>query len=341
MKKIKPKVSIIFPTYNGEYFLSRNLESISNLKSISEIEIIIIDNNSQDSSVKIIKNYFNRLNLKIFQNKENQGFVRACNKGALEARGEFIFITNQDVIFPENFFIELLKIYEIEKKNNNIVISPSLIFENDGIHYFGAKIHFLGFSYTPNIGDPLPKLKVIKRTERFSGGTLFMKRDTFLKMEGFDKRLFMYYEDTDLSLRLLRKGLKMYTTSQPFLIHQKHELTFNDFRYFLLERNRYIIFCKNINGFKSLIPIFLITEFILLIQSIIIRKFKIRIRVYYEIIREFKDLKKIRNQSRKEMPLIPYQNLSNSLDPILMGDLKNNHIIQKFFNLFNNLLKYY
>ena len=203
MNKLKPKISIIFPSYNGESFLIRNLESIRNLTNLNEIELIIIDNNSNDSSIKIIKKYQNYINLKLYQSKKNVGFVKACNFGISKSNSEFVFITNQDVIFPSDFFYDLLKIYNKLERKGDIVLSPSLIFENDGIHYFGAKIHILGFSYTPNLGEKMSTEKIIKKTNRFSGGTFFIKRQTYLKLGGFDDRLFMYYEDTDFSLRIL------------------------------------------------------------------------------------------------------------------------------------------
>ena len=50
MHEIKPKFSIIFPSYNGEEFLNRNLESIKRLSSLKEIELIVVDNYSKDST---------------------------------------------------------------------------------------------------------------------------------------------------------------------------------------------------------------------------------------------------------------------------------------------------
>jgi len=333
------KISIIFPSYNGEKFLNRNLNSIKNLSNLDEIELIIIDNNSSDSSIEIIKSYDKIINIKLIKQKSNLGFAKACNIGALNAKGVFIFTTNQDVIFPPKFFQKLKKIYYDIKQNQEIIISPAFIFESGGIHYFGAKIHFLGFSYTPNIGKKIPKQKIVKTTQRFSGGTLFIKKKLFLEMRGFDSRLFMYCEDTDLSLRILRRGIKIYTTNDPYLIHQKHEWTFSDFRYYLLERNRFIVFFKNINNFKKLFPFFILMEIILLIHSIIIKKFKLRIRIYYELVNKRKFFKQIREKSRQESALFSYQKLSKIIDSVLMGRTKNIKIFKKFLKIYNLFLK--
>ena len=339
MDKITPKISIIFPSYNGERFLKRNLNSIKKLSYLNEIEIIIVDNNSTDSSIEIIKSYKKEINIKLIEQKVNLGFAKACNIGTLYAKGEFVFFTNQDVIYPSNFFQKLIKDYYDYRFDQEIILSPAVIFEGNGIHYFGAKIHFLGFSYTPDVLKKLPNQKIVKTTQRITGCTFFLKKELFLEIGGFDNIFFMYCEDTDISLRILRKGLKIYTTNVPYLIHQKHEWIFSDFQYYLLERNRFIAFFKNIDNFKRLIPFFLIMELILLFQAIFIKKFKLRIRIYYEILTRIKFFKNLRENSKKESDLMPYHKLSKTLDPVLLGNLKNIEFFNKILRLFNILLK--
>lgn len=333
-------ISIIFPSYNGEKFLKRNFESIKSLPTLSKLEIVIIDNNSTDNTISIIEEYSKSLRIKLIKQNTNLGFTRACNLGVHNANGKYMFITNQDVIFTPNFFEKLINIYQTYKKDKEFIISPAFLFEGDGIHYFGAKIHILGFSYTPELKKALPEKRVIKLTERFSGGALFITKDFFLEMGGFDPELFMYCEDTDLSLRVLRKGLKIYTTNDPFLIHQKHEWTFNDFRYYFLERNRYIVVIKNISNIKKLIPYFFLMEIPLIFQSIIINKFKLRVRIYYELFRKRKYLRQIRDHSKKMNNLLQYQHLSRTLDPILLGDLQNIKVFNVFLKVYNFLLKH-
>lgn len=339
MNILNPKISIIFPSYNGEKFLKRTLDSIKNLNYLDKIELIIIDNNSVDSSIDIINSYKDYINIKLIRRYKNQGFAKACNIGVKKAKSESIFITNQDVIFPQLFFQKLMKLYLDYNINGEIIISPAIIFEGNGIHYFGAKNHFLGFSYTPEIHQELPKKKILKRTTRFSGGSLFIKKDLFLKLGCFDPKFFMYYEDTDLSLRAKRYGVNIYTISDPYLIHQKHEIYLNDLRYYLLERNRFLSFFKNISSFKKLIPFFIILEIVLILHSILIKKLPLRIRIYYELYKNREILKKIRRESKKKFFLLPYQSFSKTLDSSLIGTVKYKKIFQKFLNLLNIILK--
>lgn len=339
MNELNQKISIIFPSYNGENYLARNLDSIQRLNNINEIELVIIDNNSNDSSIEIIESYKKNFKIKLIKGKTNLGFSKACNIGALNAEGEFIFITNQDMIFPPDFFSKLINIYNNLKKEKEIILSPAIVFENLTIHYFGAENHFLGFSYTPELGQKLPKERIIKSTKRISGGSFFIKKSLFLEKGAFDSHFFMYYEDTDFSLRILRNGLKMYTTNDPFLIHQKEEWTISNFRYYLLERNRFILLIKNVNNLKKLVPFLLITEIILIFQSVLIKKFKLRLILYAELINKIKFLKNLREKSKQDIPLFPYGKLSKNLDPVLLGDLKHVKAFNTLLQIFSSFLK--
>ena len=339
MQTFKPRVSIVFPSYNGVEYLKKNLDSIKNLNNNDEIEVVIVDNMSIDSSINVIKSYESDINIKLIRNKFNEGFAEACNSGVKNSNGEFIFITNQDVIFPPEFFEKLANIYSTLKNKQEIVISPALIFENGKIHYFGAKNHFLGFSYTPETGEMLPKKKIIKNAHRLSGGSFYVKKDFFIRMGGFDKEFFMYYEDTDLSLKILRNGNKIYTTNDPFLIHQKPHHPLSDLQYYFLERNRFIVIIKNIRNIRKIVPMFIIVEFILIFHALLTKRFKLRVKLYLDLILKFKYFKKIRKISKNENHLLPYQAFSKTLDPLLLGDLKRLKVFKILLNQLNKFLK--
>jgi GT2 family glycosyltransferase len=340
MPKESSTISIIIPSYNGAPCLKKNLESIKSLTNLKEIELVIVDNKSIDSTISVIKSYEKDIKIKLIENGSNVGFAEACNSGVLNSESKFVFITNQDVLFPPDFFTKLIKIYTNLKKTSEIVVSPALVFETGRIHYFGAKNHFLGFSYTPEVGETLPKHKIVKQTQRFSGGTLFIKKDFFLEMGGFYRQFFMYYEDTDLSLKMLRNGVKIFTTNDPFLIHQKRKQPLDDFQYYFLERNRFIVVIRNIDSIHKILPFMIIVEIILLIHAFFIRKFKLRLKIYQHIIFNFKNLRKLREKSKTDGDFLPYQKLSRTLDPTLLGNLKRFNILNILLNLLNKILKF-
>lgn len=96
------KVSVILPVYNAEKHLKKCLDSIVN-QTLKEIEIIIIDDGSTDSSSEICKRYLNDKRVSYYY-KENEGLGAARQDGILHAKGEYIgFVDSDDWIEPEMY----------------------------------------------------------------------------------------------------------------------------------------------------------------------------------------------------------------------------------------------
>ena len=94
-----PKISIIIPIYNGGKYLYRSLRSVQNQK-MKEIEIIIVDDNSSDDSVNIIKNYMKEdRRIKLIENKVNRKILFSKSIGVLNSRGKYVFVLDQDDMF--------------------------------------------------------------------------------------------------------------------------------------------------------------------------------------------------------------------------------------------------
>jgi len=88
-----------------------------------------------------------------------------------------------------------------------------------------------------------------------SGANLFIRKDIFLKMSGFDERYFMYYEDADLGYKLKRAGYSTYLLPEAKILHYESQSTRNDNgfnyrKYEWLEKSKYLYFKKN-HGFVA------------------------------------------------------------------------------------------
>lgn len=101
-------VSVIIPVYNGEEFLKETLDSILN-SSLKEIEIVIIDDGSKDSSAKICKDLMDSNDNILYIKKENGGIVSARNLGLELASGEYISFCDQDDLVNKDMYSLLLK----------------------------------------------------------------------------------------------------------------------------------------------------------------------------------------------------------------------------------------
>ena len=95
---MNPKVSIIVPIYNSEKYMNKCIESILN-QTLTEIEIILVNDGSTDNSGKIIDNYAKKDNRIKVIHQQNSGPSVARNKGISTAKGKYIgFVDSDDYI---------------------------------------------------------------------------------------------------------------------------------------------------------------------------------------------------------------------------------------------------
>ena len=199
-----PPVSIIIPNWNGGEKLMRLLKSIKELDYPCH-ELIIIDNDSTDGSNRKIK----KLNgLKLIQNKENLGPVKALNQGFDVAKHNLLLGLDCDVILDKGLLKELVnvlinnpkagmatsKFYYYDKPNvfNTVGFSINLI---------TGKTTVLGMG-EEDIGQ-FDKERKIKCTQ----GAVFLTNKEVLKNVGkMDESYFLYYSDADWALRTRKKG---------------------------------------------------------------------------------------------------------------------------------------
>ena len=115
-----PLISIIIPVYNGENYLIRSLLSIE-AQSFKNIEIIYVDDFSNDNSILLIKNFqLIDSRIKLFINKENKGTLYTKSFGVSKSKGKYILVMDQDDIYNnKDFFKNIIKI--AEEKNLDIV----------------------------------------------------------------------------------------------------------------------------------------------------------------------------------------------------------------------------
>jgi len=334
-----PIISVIIPTYNGERYISRNLQSLEKQSISDELEILILDNNSNDNTLSIIKS-FDSLNLVIIENNKNLGYAKACNIGAQNATGKFLFFTNQDVVFPPKFCAKCLDIFKKLNKNVDLILSPAVIFPDKSIHYYGGTIHYSGISYCSKMYDKLPKKKETFRTSKASGCSMFLRKDTFLNLNGYDSFFFMYKEDVDFSIKALRNGIPIYSTNECFLYHLRKHDYINNFVYYFMERNRFLLIFKHISNLKKLVPYLLMIEIVLFFHSILENRLFQKLKTYFFVLKNLKKLIHLRNDPiNNRAPKFEKNQLSEPLSPILLGNLAKNQYFLNFLKFFNILLK--
>ena len=198
MKKYKnPKISIVSPIYNRGKYIQRFIKSIQN-QNFEEIEIILIDDCSNDNTYLLINKYSeidNRIIL--IKNKKNKGTFASRNLGILASKGEYIILPDPDDILNKNC---LHYFYNLAKKNDYDLIR-FYIYEGKGKIFFGNHIIHLPSKniYQPELSTYLfYALKRIYQID-FNVSNKFIKRKVLITvLNCISNYMFLYmniYED--------------------------------------------------------------------------------------------------------------------------------------------------
>jgi GT2 family glycosyltransferase len=235
------QLSVIILNYNVRYFLELCVLSVQNALQNIDAEIIVIDNNSPDDSCAMMKQRFP--NVKLIENKENLGFPKGNNIGVSQANGEYICILNPDTVVAEDTFSKVLA---FAKNQGNIgIVGCKLI---DGTGNFlpeskrGTPTPLVAFTKITGLYKIFPKTFGTYYAQHLSenetgqvdilvGAFMFMKRDLYNEIGGFDENCFMYSDDIDLSYMALKKGKANYYFHETTVIHYKGESTIKDGAY--------------------------------------------------------------------------------------------------------------
>lgn len=236
-----PKIFINLITFNDNVSTNECLESLEKLnKKAFELYVVVVDNGSKEK-FEIDKEYKN-FNLKILYSTKNLGFSGGQNFGIKYALGEmadYIVVLNNDVIADENLIIELLNSFNSLEVG---VVCPKIYFakgyefhkdryENKDLGkvfwYAGGLIDWKNVFGKHRGVDEIDKGQFDQReeTEVATGCCMMVRRDVFEKTGLFNENFFLYYEDADLSMRILKQGFKIIYEPKAILWHKNAAAT--------------------------------------------------------------------------------------------------------------------
>ncbi len=225
-------VSIIIVNYNTKELTRNCLKSIFEQTKDISFEVIVSDNGSKDGSVEMIKSEFPQVIL--IENNANLGFGAANNRGLKIAKGKYIFYLNSDTVLLNNAVKIFFDYWENSPEKEKIgTLGCNL--ENDKgncIHSWGKfptyKNIFKSLVYCFSVSYGMKKIwkfffRKIGITKPFYGSVEYITgADNFLLNNSdafFDERYFMYFEESDLQLKLNQKGKSCILIQGPKIIH--------------------------------------------------------------------------------------------------------------------------
>ncbi len=230
-------LSVIIVNYNVKEFLLNSLDSITKAAKNISIEVIVVDNNSDDGSIEALKEKYPGVVL--IENKTNVGFGRANNQALQIAKGNYFLLLNPDTIVREDTFEKMIKFF---KTNSEIGVAGCKVLNPDGSLQLACRRGFPGpwtsFTKVMGLSSLFPKSRFFARynltyldenetyeVDAVSGAFLMLKKEAYNKIGGFDPQFFMYGEDLDLCFRVQKAGFKVYYFHETEIIHYKGEST--------------------------------------------------------------------------------------------------------------------
>ncbi len=230
-------LSVVIVNYNVKYFLEQCLHSVQQAMEGMVMEVFVVDNNSVDGSVGVIRQKFPWVN--IIENKENLGFSKANNQAIRESQGRFVLLLNPDTVVEEDTFKKCIAFMDSRPEAGAL-----------GVKMINGKGEFLPESKR---ALPTPKVSFYKmfglsalfpRSRRFgkyhlgyldkekthsvevlAGAFMFLRMEALNKTGLLDESFFMYGEDIDLSFRITEAGYLNYYFPESTIIHYKGEST--------------------------------------------------------------------------------------------------------------------
>lgn len=200
-------------------------------------EVIVVDNNSSDSSLAYLKPKFPWV--RFLTNTENTGFGKANNQGVVRASGDYILFLNPDTLVPEDCFHQCLDFMEQHTDAGALgikMIDGSGVFLPESKRAFPSPVtsffKLAGFaSLFPNSAFfaryHLGHLSMDENHEVdvLAGAFMLLRKKVVEKTGAFDEDFFMYGEDVDLSYRIQKAGWKNYYFAGSTIVHFKGEST--------------------------------------------------------------------------------------------------------------------
>ncbi|MAW65952.1 MAG: glycosyltransferase [Flavobacteriales bacterium] len=251
------KLSVIIVNYNVQHFLEQCLQSVFKATQNIEAEVWVVDNNSVDGSIAMVKEKFT--NVKLVASKDNLGFSKGNNLAIKQSKGEYTLLLNPDTLVEEDTFEKVIRFMDsnpiagglgvkmVDGKGNFLPESkrslptPSVAFYKIfGLSSLFPKSKRFGKYHCGNL-DKNKNHEI----EILSGAFMLMRKEALDKVGLLDEDFFMYGEDIDLSYRLIKGGYKNYYFSDTRIIHYKGESTKkSSVNYVFVFYNAMIIFAK-------------------------------------------------------------------------------------------------
>jgi GT2 family glycosyltransferase len=254
-----PRASIIVVGYNSKAHLGRCFESLLRLEYPGDVELIYVDNQSQDNSSDYVRRAFP--SVLVVEPRKNLGYAGGNNFGTQRASGEVLVFLNPDTEVEPNWLVNLVRPFEVEATVGLTTSRILLMHDRDRVNTCGNDVSLAGITWCRGAGQHRDALEDDSDVPAVSGCAFAIRAALFEQLGGFDERFFMYLEDTDLSWRARAAGFRCRYVANSIVYHD-YKLSLTPWKIELIERNRYRMLGKHLSlrGLLALTPALLCAE---------------------------------------------------------------------------------
>lgn len=280
-----PLVSIITLNYNQADTTCQFLISTTKL-TYQNYEILVCDMNSDENPARKIAS-LQLPKVKVFLSEHNLGFAGGNNWGMRQAKGDYIFIVNNDTEVTPHLIEQLLNPFFHDSKIGVTCPKIKFFFNPSVIQYAGFNKMNMFTGRTTSIGDREKdngQFNDSRYTSGAHGCAMMLKREVIDKTGMFPELFFLYYEEWDWSTRIQKAGFEIYYQASAEIFHKESMSVGKNspLKTYYLNRNRILYIRRNSSGFQLMI--FYLFYFLFAmpkaIATFIVKKEKIHLKMF-------------------------------------------------------------
>lgn len=265
------KISVVIVNYKSWYDIETCLKSLTKVSSFGkELEVIVVDNCSNDGKLETFKNNFPQVDFLL--NSGNNGFANGCNFGAKHAKGKYLLFLNPDTEISEET-LERVHKYAIEHPEVGIVSCLQKNLDNsyeNVVRFFPKLTTLFGvfraiykLVYYKSLNQQYNQIENMSSPDWISGSMVFMSRDWFLNINGWNEDYWMYFEDVDLSKKVRNYNGRIVLLEDTEIIHNHGGASRINVKTASLTKtevmiSRHVYLSNHLEGFHKFLALFLL-----------------------------------------------------------------------------------
>jgi GT2 family glycosyltransferase len=226
-----PRVSAVVLAWKAEPWLRRCVEALLASEMVA-VDVILVDNGCTNSDVADLSRLPGVVTV---GSGSNLGFSAGCNLGVAASGGDYVALINGDAAVEPMSLWRLVE--ELRQPGVGISVGALRLSEDPALlNSSGNVVHVLGISWVGGFGEAETRTAPTD-TAGAAGACLVTRRTHWDRLGGFYEPYFAYHEDSDLSIRTWRLGLRVVSVPDAVIVH-RYDFSRNSSKYYLIERNR-------------------------------------------------------------------------------------------------------